>query len=90
MRPLMVFNTPTSPKRLISAMAYSGSIVSFYFNTQAIGTYKCCFAVYNPPARGYAFDTKFLTPTLLPPRTPTFRDINTLGFTQLILPNQLY
>ncbi|HMD33201.1 MAG TPA: hypothetical protein VKG84_14895, partial [Candidatus Acidoferrales bacterium] len=71
-------------------LAYSGSIVSFYFNTQAIGTYKCCFAVYNPPARGYAFDTKFLTPTLLPPRTPTFRDINTLGFTQLILPNQLY
>jgi hypothetical protein len=69
-------------------LAYSGSIVSFYFNTQATGTYKCCAAVYNPPGRGYAFDTNFLTPALLPPRTPAFRDINTLGFTQLILPSQ--
>jgi len=71
-------------------LAYNGSIVSFFFNTQATGVYKCCTAVYSPPSRGYAFDTKFLTPSLLPPRTPTFRDINTLGFTQLILPNQLY
>ncbi len=71
-------------------LAYQGSIVSFFFNTQATGTYKCCNAVYNPPNRGYAFDSSFLTPSLLPPRTPTFRDINTLGFTQLILPNQLY
>ena len=71
-------------------LAYSGSIVSFFFNTQATGTYKCCNAVYNPPGRGYAFDTSFLTPSLLPPRTPTFRDVNTVGFTQLILPSQLY
>jgi len=71
-------------------LAYNGSIVSFYFNEQAVGVYKCCTTVYNPPGRGYAFDTNFLTPSLLPPRTPTFRDINTLGFTQLILPNQLY
>jgi len=71
-------------------IAYNGSIVSFYFNEQAVGTYKCCTTVYNPPGRGYAFDNNFLTPALLPPRTPAFRDINTLGFTQLILPNQLY
>ncbi|HKM89098.1 MAG TPA: hypothetical protein VJX29_00675, partial [Candidatus Acidoferrales bacterium] len=71
-------------------LAYNGSIVSFYFNEQAVGTYKCCTTVYNPPSRGYAFDNNFLTPALLPPRTPAFRDINTLGFTQLILPNQLY
>jgi hypothetical protein len=29
-----------------------------------------------------------LTPALLPPRTPMFRDINTTGFSQLLLPNQ--
>ena len=69
-------------------LAYSGSIVSFYFNEQGVGVYKCCNTVYSPPGRGYSFDTNFLTPTLLPPRTPTFRDINTLGFTQLILPTQ--
>jgi hypothetical protein len=68
---------------------YSGSLVSFFFNEQAVGTYKDgASAVYDPPSRGYNFDTNFLTPTLLPPRTPTFRDINTLGFTQLIMPNQ--
>ena len=71
-------------------LAYNGSIVSFYFNEQAVGLYKCCNTVYSPPGRGYAFDNNFLTPSLLPPRTPTFRDINTLGFTQLILPGQLY
>ncbi|HUJ40087.1 MAG TPA: hypothetical protein VLW54_06045 [Candidatus Acidoferrales bacterium] len=69
-------------------LAYTGSIVSFYFNEQGVGVYKCCNTVYSPPGRGYSFDTNFLTPTLLPPRTPTFRDINTLGFTQLILPTQ--
>ncbi len=70
---------------------YSGSLVSFFFNEQGVGTYKdgaTTPAVYSPPTRGYNFDTNFLTPALLPPRTPTFRDINTLGFTQLIMPNQ--
>ena len=68
---------------------YSGSLVSFFYSQQAVGTYKDgAGAVYDPPSRGYNFDTNFLTPTLLPPRTPTFRDINTLGFTQLIMPGQ--
>jgi hypothetical protein len=67
---------------------YRGSIVSFYLNRQAVGTYKCCDVVYSPPGRGYRFDTDFLTPTLLPPRTPMFRDINTLTFRQLLRPNQ--
>jgi hypothetical protein len=70
------------------SLCYRGSIVSFYYNEQAVGTYKCCTTVYSPPGRGYTFDTNFLTPTLLPPRTPAFRDINTLGFTQLIMPSQ--
>ncbi len=67
---------------------YRGSIVSFYLNRQAVGTYKCCNVVYSPPSRGYRFDTDFLTPALLPPRTPMFRDVNTLTFRQLLRPGQ--
>jgi hypothetical protein len=67
---------------------YRGSIISMYYNRQAIGTFKCCTTVYSPPTRGYNFDTEFLTPSLLPPRTPLFRDVNTTGFTQLLLPSQ--
>jgi len=63
---------------------FRGAIASFYFNRQAVGTYKCCNNVYDPPARAYAFDTDFLTPNLLPPYTPMFRDLNTTGFTQVI------
>lgn len=70
------------------SLNYRGSIVSFYINRQAVGTYKCCDVVYAPPTRGYKFDTEFLTPSLLPPRTPMFRDINTLTFRQLFRPNQ--
>ncbi|MGB6874739.1 MAG: hypothetical protein WA634_12755 [Silvibacterium sp.] len=67
---------------------YRGSVVSFYYNRQAIGVYKDGLdnTVYNPPTRGYQFDSDFLTPSLLPPRTPMFRDVNTVGFTQVVLP----
>jgi hypothetical protein len=67
---------------------YRGSIVSFYLNRQAVGTYKCCDVVYGVPSRGYKFDIDFLTPSLLPPRTPMFRDVNTLTFRQLLRPGQ--
>jgi hypothetical protein len=70
-----------------ATLNYRGSIVSLYFNRQASGTFKCCTTVYTPPGRGYNFDTDFLTPNLLPPRTPMFRDINTIGFSEYILPN---
>jgi Tfp pilus assembly protein PilX len=70
------------------ALNYRGSIISMYYNRQALGLYKCCTTVYSPPSRGYAFDSEFLTPSLLPPRTPLFRDVNTTGFTQLLLPSQ--
>jgi hypothetical protein len=66
---------------------YQGSLVSMFYNRQATGLYKGA-VVYSPPSRGYHFDTNFLDPTLLPPRTPMFRDINTTGFTQLLLPTQ--
>jgi hypothetical protein len=67
---------------------YEGSIVSMFYNHQAVGTYKCCQNVYNPPGRAYEFDANFLTPSLLPPLTPMLRLVNTIGFTQMILPTQ--
>lgn len=67
---------------------YRGSILSMYYNRQGTGVYKCCTTVYSPPSRGYNFDVEFLQPSLLPPRTPMFRDVNTTGFSQLILPKQ--
>ncbi|HKM67149.1 MAG TPA: hypothetical protein VJX70_08285 [Candidatus Acidoferrum sp.] len=69
---------------------YEGSIVNLYYSRQANGTYKCggVPVVYGPPTRGYNFDSNFLTPALLPPRTPLFRDVNTTGWTRLLLPTQ--
>ena len=70
------------------ALNYKGSIVSLYYNRQAVGVYKdgSNNTVYSPPNRGYIFDSDFLTPSLLPPRTPMFRDTNTIGFTEYLLP----
>ncbi len=67
-------------------LSYRGSIVSFFYNHQAVGPFKCCNTVYSPPTRGYNFDTEFLTPSLLPPKTPMLRAINTIGFSQVIVP----
>jgi hypothetical protein len=67
---------------------YKGSIISMYYSRQATSIFKCCTTVYSPPTRGYLFDIEFLQPNLLPPRTPLFRDVNTTGFTQLLLPQQ--
>jgi hypothetical protein len=67
---------------------YRGSMISLYYNRQAIGVFKCCNTLYRPPTRDYSFDVEFLQPQLLPPRTPLFRDVNTTGFTQLLLPQQ--
>ena len=67
-----------------TTLNYRGAIASFYYNRQAVGTYKCCNNVYEPPTRAYAFDLNFLDPTLLPPMTPMFRDVNTTGFTQVV------
>jgi hypothetical protein len=67
---------------------YTGSLVSIFFSRQATGLYNSGGNNYSPPTRGYTFDTNFLNPVLLPPRTPMLRDINTTGFTQLLLPSQ--
>jgi hypothetical protein len=70
-----------------ATLNYEGSLLELFYNRQATGIYRSG-PVYSPPTRVYQFDTNFLTPSLLPPRTPMFRDINTTGFTQLLLPNQ--
>ena len=67
---------------------YRGSIATFYYARQAVGIYKCCNTVYGAPTRNYNFDTNFLNPTLLPPLTPVFRDVNTLTFSQEIRPGK--
>lgn len=67
---------------------YQGSIINLFSSRQANSTFKCCNTVYSPPTRGYNFDTNFLTPALLPPRTPLFRDVDTTGWTRLLMPNQ--
>jgi hypothetical protein len=67
---------------------YRGSIATFFYSRQATGTYKCCNTVYGAPTRAFAFDVNFLTPALLPPLTPVFRDVNTLGFSQETRPGQ--
>lgn len=67
---------------------YKGSIVSLFYNHQAVGSFKCCNTVYSPPTRGYNFDTEFLTPSLLPPLTPMLRSLNTVSMTQMDLSTQ--
>ena len=69
-------------------MNYRGSMATFYYNRQAVGTYKCCTTVYGPPPRNYTFDIDFLNPALLPPNTPVFRDLNAVGFAQEMRPGQ--
>ena len=67
---------------------YRGSIVTLHISRQATGTFKFNTNVYNFGVRNFSFDTDFLTPALLPPGTPMFRDINTLKFRQILRPNQ--
>ena len=67
---------------------YLGAIVNLFTNRQATGMFKCCTTVYSVPTRSYAFDTCFLTPSCLPPRTPLFHDVDTTGWTRLQLASQ--
>jgi hypothetical protein len=62
---------------------YKGSLVSLYYSTYNTGVYKCCTVVYSPPTRNYSFDADFALPGGLPPGTPLFRDVDTLGYRQL-------
>ena len=63
---------------------YGGSLVSLYYANYNTGLFKCCnYAVYQPPTRNYIFDSDFTNPTGLPPGTPMFRDVESLGYRQL-------
>ena len=71
------------------AVNYLGSIATFFYNRQGVGTYKYgAGAVYDAPTRNFAFDVDFLNPALLPPNTPVFRDMNTVGFSQDLRPGR--
>ena len=71
-----------------ATLNYQGSLVSFYYSRQAIGLYKGA-PVYSPPNRIYAFDGNFVNgPQWLPPRTPSLRTVNTIGFSQMLMPTQ--
>jgi PilX N-terminal len=68
---------------------YRGSIATFFYSRQAVGVYKYgAGIVYNAPTRNFNFDADFLNPALLPPLTPVFRDLNTLGFSQELRPGR--
>ena len=70
------------------AVNYRGSMATFFYNRQGVGTFKCCATVYGAPTRNYNFDIDFLNPALLPPNTPMFRDLNTVGFAQEMRPGK--
>jgi hypothetical protein len=44
--------------------------------------------VFSISNRLFTFDPDFLAPSTLPPGTPSFRDVNTLTFRQLLRPTQ--
>ncbi len=65
---------------------YAGSLISMYYSQYDTGMFKCCNSVYGAPTRNYFFDTQFLNPTNLPPGTPMFQDVVSLGFHQNFTP----
>jgi len=65
---------------------YVGSQISMYYSQYATGNFKCCTSVYDAPTRNYFFDTQFLNPNNLPPGTPMFQDVVSLGFHQNFTP----
>ncbi|HET6216354.1 MAG TPA: PilX N-terminal domain-containing pilus assembly protein [Acidobacteriaceae bacterium] len=65
---------------------YAGSLISMYYSQYATGNFKCCSSVYGAPTRNYFFDTQFLNPANLPPGTPMFQDVVSLGFHQNFTP----
>ena len=67
-----------------ATLNYMGSLVSLYYATYNTGVFKCCaYSVYQPPVRNYVFDSDFTNPGGLPPGTPMFRDVDSLGYRQI-------
>ena len=69
-----------------SSVYYAGSQISMFYSQYATGNFKCCNSVYGAPTRNYFFDTQFLNPANLPPGTPMFQDVVSLGFHQNFSP----
>jgi Tfp pilus assembly protein PilX len=69
-----------------AAVNYAGSMISIYYSQYATGAFKCCTSVYAAPKRNYFFDTQFENPANLPPGTPEFQDVVSLGFHQSFTP----
>jgi Tfp pilus assembly protein PilX len=67
---------------------YKGSLASLYYSTYNTGFFKCCTAVYGVPNRNFYFDADFSVPAGLPPGTPMFRDVESLGYRQLLTTRQ--
>jgi len=69
---------------------YKGSLVSLYYSTYDTGIFKCgsCWEVYVNGDRNYIFDSDFTSPYGLPPGTPMFHDVETLGYRQLFAKRQ--
>ena len=65
---------------------YAGSMISMYYSQYNTGIFKCCNSTYNAPKRNYFFDTQFLNPNNLPPGTPMFQDVVSLGYHQNFTP----
>ena len=57
-----------------------------YGSQYATGDFNCCTRVYGAPTRNYFFDTQFLNPANLPPGTPMFQDVVSLGYHQNFTP----
>jgi hypothetical protein len=55
---------------------YNGSMVVMYQSQHATGLWEgtgTTYDIYNPPVRGWAFDSNFTNPAKLPPATPVVR-----------------
>ena len=65
---------------------YAGSMISMYYSQYATGVFKCCTSVYGAPTRNYFFDTLFENPANLPPGTPSFEEVVSLGYHQSFTP----
>jgi hypothetical protein len=66
-------------------MHYSGSTIMIYRARYATspGFVSSGFAVYTPPARSVSFDLDFQNMSLMPPGTPSLRDVVNVGFQQI-------
>ena len=62
---------------------YQGSLVSLFNSEYATGTFKCYGTVFSMIGANFTFETDFLDFTQMPPATPWFEDLVTLGYRQV-------